>query len=207
MSAKELLADVEGGVVLVDCHEKVLQIAFIYMDEGLWQDNGVFDVVEKLHAHRWLFGEDSNFASSDDFDTFYITHHALLNPSTWWSYYFEIFLKQHTTACFYCLPDLQDLPNTDFLLGQPRKQPHPGGGVYTMKLPCWVFSVSRTRRRKPLLLLETFMELVLSTLKTTITHLCAVYPSVPPYSETQAWFWLEYMNLGSPAAEAVSWEL
>jgi hypothetical protein len=39
-------------VVPVDSHE-VLQIAFIYMDEGLWQDNGVFDVVEKLHAHGW----------------------------------------------------------------------------------------------------------------------------------------------------------
>ncbi|GIJ88103.1 hypothetical protein Asppvi_007020 [Aspergillus pseudoviridinutans] len=57
MSAKELLADVEGGVVLVDCHEKMLWIAFIYMDEGLWQDNGVFDVVEKLHAHGWSFSK------------------------------------------------------------------------------------------------------------------------------------------------------
>jgi hypothetical protein len=52
MSVKEFLADVKNGVVPVDSHE-VLQIAFIYMDEGLWQDNGVFDVVEKLHAHGW----------------------------------------------------------------------------------------------------------------------------------------------------------
>lgn len=58
MSAKEFLANAEGGVVPVDCHEKVLQIAFIYMDEGLWLGNGVFDVVEKLHAHGWSFGED-----------------------------------------------------------------------------------------------------------------------------------------------------
>lgn len=57
MSAKEFLADVEGGVVPVDCHDKVLRIAFIYMDEGLWLDRGVFDVAEKLHAHGWSFGE------------------------------------------------------------------------------------------------------------------------------------------------------
>lgn len=57
MSAKEFLADVEGGVVPVDGHEKVLRIAFIYMDQGLWLDNGVFDVVEKLHVRGWSFGE------------------------------------------------------------------------------------------------------------------------------------------------------
>jgi hypothetical protein len=27
------------------------------LDEGLWSDNGVFKVVEKLHAHGWSFGE------------------------------------------------------------------------------------------------------------------------------------------------------
>jgi hypothetical protein len=57
MSAKQFLADAEGGVVPVDSHEKVLWIAFIYMDEGLWDGNGVFDVVEKLHACGWSFGE------------------------------------------------------------------------------------------------------------------------------------------------------
>ena len=57
MSAEEFLADVEGGVVPVDCHDHLLRIAFIYLDEGLWDGNGVFDVVEKLHARGWSFGE------------------------------------------------------------------------------------------------------------------------------------------------------
>jgi hypothetical protein len=57
MSAQKFLADVENGVVAVDSHEKVLWIAFIYMDEGLWLGNGAFDVIEKLHAHGWSFGE------------------------------------------------------------------------------------------------------------------------------------------------------
>ena len=58
--------------------------------------------------------------------------------------------------------------------------------------------------------IETFTELALSTLNTTITRLRAVYPtSVSPYSETQARFWLDYMSLGSHAAKAAareSWE-
>lgn len=57
MSAEEFLANVEGGIVPVTCHEDVLRIAFIYLDEGLWTGNGVFDVVEKLRAHGWSFGE------------------------------------------------------------------------------------------------------------------------------------------------------
>ncbi|KAL4749637.1 hypothetical protein BDW72DRAFT_213974 [Aspergillus terricola var. indicus] len=233
MSAEEFLADVRNGVVPVDSHDKVLRIAFIYMDEGLWQDNGVFDVVEKLHAQGWSFGEgelrfnrtldifylaqigaginrsnqmDGDFPSPDDFDTFYTTHHALLNPSAWRFYYSKTFIKQRTTARFYRLPDLQDLPDTDFPLGQPRKRAHPSGGLHATKLPRWAYSVSRTHRRQPLLPLETFTELALSMLKATIMRLRAVYPSVPPYSETQARFWLEYMNLGSPAAKAVSRE-
>ena len=53
--AKEFLANVEGGIVPVTCHDDVLRIAYIYNDEmGLC----VFDIVEKLHAHGWSFGED-----------------------------------------------------------------------------------------------------------------------------------------------------
>jgi hypothetical protein len=57
MSAEEFLTNVESGIVSVNCHEDVLRIAFSYLDEGLWTDNGVFDVVDKLHANGWSFGE------------------------------------------------------------------------------------------------------------------------------------------------------
>ena len=44
----------------------------------------------------------------------------------------------------------------------------------------------------------------------TIIRLRTAYTSVPPYSETQARFWLKYMGLGSPGrsslAKAVSRE-
>lgn len=52
--AKKFLANVEGGIVPVTCHDDVLRVAYIYIDEGLWD---VFDVVEKLHVHGWSFGE------------------------------------------------------------------------------------------------------------------------------------------------------
>lgn len=36
MSAEEFLANFEGGIVPVTCHEDVLRIAFIYLHDGLW---------------------------------------------------------------------------------------------------------------------------------------------------------------------------
>ncbi|KAL4982806.1 hypothetical protein BDW68DRAFT_47062 [Aspergillus falconensis] len=242
MSAQKFLADVENGVVPVDSHEKVLWIAFIYMDEGLWLDNGVFDVIEKLHAQGWSFGEgelrlnrtldlfylaqiaaaiyrssdpiEGVYPSPDDFDAFYTEHHALLNPSAWRSYYSETYVRQRTTARFYRQPDLQGLPDSDSPLDQLRKRPRVGGGPHATKLPRWAYNVARTRRRQPLLPLDTFTGLALSTLETFIGRLCTAHPSVPPYSETQARFWLEYMGVGffgpptkSKAASPEAWDV
>ena len=57
MSAEEFRANAEIGEVPIDCHDRVLQIAFIYLDEGLWNGNGVFDVVDQLHTRGWSFGQ------------------------------------------------------------------------------------------------------------------------------------------------------
>lgn len=57
MSAEEFRAKVESGEIPVDCHDRVLQIAFIDTEDGLWLENGVFDVVDKLHARGWSFGQ------------------------------------------------------------------------------------------------------------------------------------------------------
>ncbi|OBT95577.1 hypothetical protein VE01_05876 [Pseudogymnoascus verrucosus] len=227
MSAEEFLADAEGGKLPVDCYDRVLQIAFIYMDEGLWKGNGVFDVVEKLHARGWSFGEgelkfnrtldifylaqlvaaiyrsssqlNGDFPSPSDFPAFYATHRALLYPSAWRSYYSATFLTQRTSARFYRLPDLQDLPDSSSPLGQPRQRPPlTAAGAHATKLPRWAHSVARTRRRQPSLPLPTFTRLALSTLEATTARLRAVHPSVLPYSETQARFWLEHMKLGAP---------
>lgn len=56
MSAEVFRANVESGEVPINCHDQVLRIAFIY-NEGMWEGNGVFDVVDKLHTRGWSFGQ------------------------------------------------------------------------------------------------------------------------------------------------------
>ncbi|PLB52364.1 hypothetical protein P170DRAFT_352846 [Aspergillus steynii IBT 23096] len=226
MCAQKFLTDVENGVVPVNSHDQLLRIAWIYMDEPLWNGQGVFDVIEKLHTHGWSFGEgelrfnrtldmfylaqiaaalyltvhrssdpiDGLFETLDGFNTFYTEHHALLHPSVWREYYSEPFLKQKTTARFYRLPDLQDLPDSNHPLDIPiRERPHVGGSPHVTKLPRWAHNVARTYLRQPLLPLATLTDIALSTLETTIIRQRKAHPSVRPYSETQARFWLEYM--------------
>ena len=66
------------------------------------------------------------------------------------------------------------------------------------KVPRWAYTVARTYRRQASLPLETFTRLALSTLETTTARLREAHPSVPPYSEAKARFWLERLQLGSP---------
>lgn len=254
MSARKFLTDVQNSVVPVNSHDKVLRIAFIYMDEGLLCGAGVFDVIEKLRAHGWSFGEGELrfnrsvtyhleitiltikrstldlfylsqiaaaiyrssdqikgiFPSPDEFDTFYTEHHALLHPSAWRAYYSKPFLKQNTTARFYRLPNLQDLPDSDSPLDLPRKHSHTGGGSHATKLPRWAYNVACTHLRQPFLPLSTLTDIALSTLEATINRLRKAHPSVRPYSKTQARFWLEYMGarcFGARArSKAPSWD-
>jgi hypothetical protein len=73
MSAKEFCANVESVELPVDCHDRVLRIAFHYSDdglEGLWNGNGVFDVVDKLHTRGWSFGQGDLKFNRYDFPTF-----------------------------------------------------------------------------------------------------------------------------------------
>ncbi|KAJ5203226.1 Dynamin [Penicillium cf. viridicatum] len=219
MSAKEFLANFESGIVPVTCHEDVLRIAFIYLDEGLWTDNGVFDVVEKLHAHGWSFGNgelrgnrtldifylaqlaaaiyryssqlEGDFPSFSDFPAFYTAHHALMHSSAWRSYYSTHFLAQRTAARLYRPPDLQDLPDSSSPLCQPR---HSTVSAYVLKLPRWAYTVSCTRRRQPFLPFVTLTTVALSSLEATMTRLHTAYPSAPPYSEPHARFWLDYFT-------------
>ncbi|KAK0673411.1 hypothetical protein QBC41DRAFT_241340 [Cercophora samala] len=226
MSAEEFLADAESGAVAVDSHDQLLQIAFMYLDEGLWDGNGIFDVVEKLHARGWSFGKaemkfnrtldifylsqlaaaiyrssnqlTADFPSPSSFPTFYPAHAPLLHPDAWRAYYSPAFLAHPTTARFYRLPNLQDLPDSSSPLAQPRpRRDHLPSTTtaHDTKLPRWAHNVARTTRRQPTLPLETITRLALGTLEATTSRLRSTHPSVAPYSETQARFWLEHMKL------------
>ncbi|KAJ5113965.1 hypothetical protein N7456_002499 [Penicillium angulare] len=187
MSAEESLANVESGIVPVSCHEDVLRIAFIYLDEGLWSGNGVLDVAEKLHAHGWSFGE-GELRFNRTLDIFY-AQYALLHPSAWRSYYSTHLLSQRTTARLYRLPDLQDLPDSSSPLCQPRQ------GLISanvLKLPRWTYTVACARREQPFLPAETLNALALSTLEATMTRLYTTNPNALHYSESHARFWLDF---------------
>ncbi|KAJ0344634.1 hypothetical protein COL26b_009970 [Colletotrichum chrysophilum] len=133
------------------------------------------------------------FASPDEFDEFYVEHHDLLKEDAWREYYSSSLLSQPTSSLFYRLPDLQDLPDSSDPLAQPR---HKGIGHLT-KLPRWAHNVVRTCRRQPSLPAETVTQIALDTLEKTILRLREDYPSVQPYSETQARFWLKCMKIDS----------
>ncbi|PGH17665.1 hypothetical protein AJ79_01027 [Helicocarpus griseus UAMH5409] len=222
MLDEKFRAKVESGVLPVDCHDRVLRIAYVYLDKGLWDGNEVFDVVDKLHTRGWSFGSgDLKFnrtldifylaqiaagiyRSSDqlgeilqgeEFDIFYAQHHQLLNQDAWRQYYSPAFLAQPISARFYRLPDLQDLPDSSDPLGQPRQK---GTIGHFTKLPRWAWNVVRTHRRQPTLPVATITQIALSTLQKAILHLRKDYPIVQPYSETQACFWLKYMGVDLP---------
>lgn len=57
MSAEAFRRNVESGEAPIGCHDRMLRIAFIYLDEVLWEGRGVFDTADKLHTRGWSFGK------------------------------------------------------------------------------------------------------------------------------------------------------
>ncbi|KAK1981820.1 hypothetical protein LZ30DRAFT_70213 [Colletotrichum cereale] len=57
MDAEYFRTEVESGKVPLGSYGRLLRLVFIYLDEGLWDGNGVFDVVDQLHARGWSFAE------------------------------------------------------------------------------------------------------------------------------------------------------
>ncbi|KAL2759537.1 hypothetical protein ACRALDRAFT_2038391 [Sodiomyces alcalophilus JCM 7366] len=189
---------------------------------GYGCDYGVFSVVERLHKYGWSFGQGhlkfnrtldifylaqiaagiyrstnqlqtNVYPKPDDFDIFYARHYQLLNQDAWKEYYSPAFLAQPLSARFYRLPDLRDLPDAS----DPLKAPRQKGIGHHNKLPCWAYNVVRTHQRQSTLPVETIIQIALSTLEQTISRQRKEFPSpsIQPYSETQARFWLKYMKI------------
>lgn len=57
MNAEEFRAKAESGEVLIDSHDQMLRIAWIYMDEASGPGDCLFEVVDKLHTRGWSFGQ------------------------------------------------------------------------------------------------------------------------------------------------------
>lgn len=152
----------------------------------------------QIAAAIWRYSDqgDGEFPQPDDFDTFYAQQHELLNRDAWSQYYSPAFLAQPTSARFYRLPNLQDLLDSSGEFGKPRQK---GVGHFT-KLPRWAYNVTRTHWKQPTVSITTITKMALSTLKQTILQLQKDCPTaqIQPYSETQACFWLKYMDMDSP---------
>jgi hypothetical protein len=168
----------------------------------------IFYIAQIVAAYyRWtdqLNGDDE--LTFSDFDAFYTAHHALLNPTAWRSYYSTAFLTQPTTARFYRMPNLQDLPDSSSPLSLPRDNPV---SEHVLKLPRWAYTVGRTRHRQPLLPYDTITKIALRTLEAVLTRLHSAHPSTPLFSESHAHFWLdEYCKppVAEPKQEALSTE-
>lgn len=67
MSAKDFYENVESGKVLVDCHDRLLRISFIYLS---WDVDGVLDIVDELHRRGWSFGQGDFKFNRYDFSEF-----------------------------------------------------------------------------------------------------------------------------------------
>jgi hypothetical protein len=150
----------------------------------------IFYIAQIIAAYyRWTdqLNGDDEFTFSD-FDAFYTAHHALLNPTAWRSYYSTAFLTQPTTARFYRMPDLQDLPDSSSPLALPRDNPV---SEHVLKLPRWAYTVGRTCHRQLLLPFDTITKIALRTLEAVLTRVHAAHPSTPSFSESHARFWLD----------------
>lgn len=139
--------------------------------------------------------DDAEWPTADDFDKFYDDHRQLLHETAWNDYYSQDFLAQPSSARFYRLPNLQDLPDSDDALAVPRHKGRPHS--HATKLPRWANTVANTHRRQLTLSKTIVIDLAVSTLQSTIARLQKDHPHVQPYSETQARFWLNMAGIDS----------
>ncbi|KAJ2979747.1 hypothetical protein NQ176_g3061 [Zarea fungicola] len=176
MRADDFLKSAENGQIVINCHQLLLRIAYIYVYDGS-SNAGVFSSIDDLHKHGWSFGGgDLRFNRYEPLDT---------------------------SARFYRLPDLQDLPDTTGDMGKPRQK---GTGHFN-KLPRWAHLVTKTHQRQPTLSVTDMTQIATSTLQQATLRLRQDNPQlhIEPYSATQALFWLKEMNMFSSRKSSFEW--
>lgn len=55
MRADDFLKSAENGQIVINCHQLLLRIAYIYVYDGS-SNAGVFSSIDDLHKHGWSFG-------------------------------------------------------------------------------------------------------------------------------------------------------
>lgn len=141
-------------------------------------------IIDDLFYAWELSGEDGS--SADSYYDMIDYHYDKLTEDIWKEYYSPEFLRHPTSAQFYRLPNLRDLPNGHGPVGALRTK-----GIGNHKsLPRWAHHVYRTMIRQPNIPLDTMVQLAMSTLRATKQRQQKDCPRAQPYSDTHAWFWL-----------------
>lgn len=127
---------------------------------------------------------------TDNFNDYLTAYGKYFTEDIWKQYYSLEFLLQPSTARFWRPPNLRHLPFSDDPVGTCRKKP----AAHATKLPRWADTVNGTYHRQTALSKERITEIAIETLRSSISRLREQHPEVPPYSETQARFWLDYVR-------------
>lgn len=138
--------------------------------------------------------EDGRSFFIDDFEDYCAKYGEHFTRDVWKQYYSLEFLLQPVTAGFWRLPNLRDLPSSCYPMGILRDKPP----CHSTKLPRWADNVVGTYYRQATLPEDTITQIAIDTLRGTISRLRESHPEVPPFSETQARFWLQYTRKHLP---------
>lgn len=134
----------------------------------------------------------AEFPSRADFGDILLLTPSLMNSGLWKSYYSKDLLFSPEARASWHLPDLQPLPSF-----QPRAMAlkQDAGQVQddAYRLPRFAFAVVQktlsSKLRRGGMVKQALQALQMSTIR-----LRAGNPSVPPYSETQAYFWIQLVH-------------
>ncbi|KPM36522.1 hypothetical protein AK830_g10043 [Neonectria ditissima] len=139
------------------------------------------------------------FPSSSDFGSIMLLTPSLMNSGLWRTYYSKDLMFSPGARDNWHLPDLQPLPS--FQRETPSSTPSaPASAVDHYRLPRFAFSVvqktlSSNLRRGGV------VKQALAALQSSTMRLRATDPSVPPYSETQAYFWIQLIHASLKSLE------
>ncbi|KAM0075429.1 hypothetical protein ACKRZS_012518 [Fusarium odoratissimum] len=142
------------------------------------------------------------FPSREDYADIVFSAPHLMNSGLWRSYYSKNLLFSQLARDHYSLPDLQPLPTIKQATSAPLREKAVND---VDRLPRFAFSVvqktlsSKLRR-------GGVVKQALEALQSSTMRLRASDSSVPPYSETQAYFWIQIIHAYTRSLEVESSE-
>ncbi|EXL73916.1 hypothetical protein FOPG_10858 [Fusarium oxysporum f. sp. conglutinans race 2 54008] len=142
------------------------------------------------------------FPSREDYADIVFSAPHLMNSGLWRSYYSKNLLFSQLARDHYSLPDLQPLPTIKQATSAPLREKAVND---VDRLPRFAFTVvqktlsSKLRR-------GGVVKQALEALQSSTMRLRASDSSVPPYSETQAYFWIQIIHAYTRSLEVESSE-